>query len=42
MVPAGATLSEILELEWCDEAQSCHLEKIYAEGRREVYGSEGY
>ncbi len=42
MVPAGATLSEILELEWCDEAQACHLEKIYAEGRREVYGEEGY
>jgi len=42
MVPAGATLSEILELEWCDEAQACHLEKIYAEGRREVYGQEGF
>ncbi|HUS75296.1 MAG TPA: acetolactate synthase large subunit [Methanothrix sp.] len=42
MVPAGAALSEILELEWCDEAQSCHLEKIYAQGRKEVLGQEGF
>ena len=42
MVPAGATLSEILELEWCDEAQSCHLEKIYAQGRKDVLGQEGF
>ncbi|MCX6676019.1 MAG: thiamine pyrophosphate-dependent enzyme [Methanothrix sp.] len=41
MVPAGATLSEILELEWCDEAQTCHLEKIYADARKEVFGEEG-
>ena len=42
MVPAGATLSEILELEWCDEAQSCHLEKIYAQGRKDILGQEGF
>jgi acetolactate synthase-1/2/3 large subunit len=42
MVPAGATLSEILELEWCDEAQCTHLEKIYAEARKDVLGLEGY
>ena len=42
MVPAGATLSEILELEWCDEVQSKNLEKIYAEARKDVLGLEGY
>ena len=42
MVPAGATLSEILELEWCDEEQCTHLEKIYAEARKDVLGLEGY
>jgi len=42
MVPAGATLSEILELEWCDEDQSCHLEKIYAQGRKDILGQEGF
>ncbi|MFZ3147546.1 MAG: acetolactate synthase large subunit, partial [Methanothrix sp.] len=42
MVPAGATLSEILELEWCDEVQSCHLEKIYAQGRKDILGQEGF
>ncbi len=42
MVPAGATLSEILELEWCDEDQSCHLEKIYAQGRKDILGLEGF
>jgi acetolactate synthase-1/2/3 large subunit len=42
MVPAGATLSEILELEWCDEAHTSHLEKIYSDARKEILGSEGY
>ena len=42
MVPAGAALSEILELEWCDEVQSKNLEKIYAEARKDVLGLEGY
>jgi acetolactate synthase-1/2/3 large subunit len=42
MVPAGATLSEILELEWCDEVQSKNLEKIYAESRKNILGLEGY
>jgi len=42
MVPAGAALSEILELEWCDEEQACRLERIYAEGKREVLGQEGF
>lgn len=42
MVPAGATLSEILELEWCDADQHCHLEKIYAQGRKEILGQEGF
>jgi acetolactate synthase-1/2/3 large subunit len=42
MVPAGATLSEILELEWCDADQYCHLEKIYAQGRKEILGQEGF
>ena len=40
MVPAGATISEILELEWCEEAHTSHLEKIYADSRREILGSE--
>jgi len=35
-------LSEILELEWCDEAQCGHLERIYAEERKGVLGEEGY
>ena len=42
MVPAGATLGEILDLEWCDDAQSCHLEKIYAKGRKDILGREGF
>ena len=42
MVPAGATLSEIMELEWCEEANMCHLEKIYADARKEILGSEGF
>ncbi|MCX6669648.1 MAG: acetolactate synthase large subunit [Methanothrix sp.] len=42
MVPAGATLSEILDLEWCDEANTSHLEKIYSDARKEILGSEGY
>jgi acetolactate synthase-1/2/3 large subunit len=42
MVPAGATLSEIMELEWCEEANACHLEKIYADARKEILGSEGF
>jgi len=41
MVPAGATLSEILELEWCDEVQCSHLERIYAQEREGVFGEEG-
>ena len=40
MVPAGATISEIMELEWCEEAHTSHLEKIYADSRREILGSE--
>jgi len=28
MVPAGATLSEILELEWCEESHATYLEKM--------------
>ena len=42
MVPAGATLGEILDLEWCDDDQSCHLEKIYAKGRKDILGQEGF
>jgi acetolactate synthase-1/2/3 large subunit len=42
MVPAGATISEILELEWCEEAHTSHLEKIYADSRKEILGSEGW
>jgi acetolactate synthase-1/2/3 large subunit len=42
MVPAGSPLSEILELEWCEEAHTSHLEKIYAESRKEILGSEGW
>lgn len=40
MVPAGATLSEILELEWCEESHISHLEKMYAKSRSETFGSE--
>ncbi len=42
MVPAGATLSEILELEWCEEANTSHLEKIYEDSRKEIMGSEEF
>ncbi len=42
MVPAGATLGEILELEWCEEAHTSHLEKIYSDARKEILGSEGF
>lgn len=42
MVPAGATISEIMELEWCEEAHTSHLEKIYADSRKEILGSEGW
>jgi acetolactate synthase-1/2/3 large subunit len=42
MVPAGATISEILELEWCEEAHTSHLEKMYADSRKEILGEEGY
>lgn len=31
MVPAGAALSEILELEWCEESDVCSLQKIIAQ-----------
>jgi len=31
MVPAGAALSEILELEWCEESDVCSLQKIISE-----------
>ncbi|VVB72719.1 3D-(3,5/4)-trihydroxycyclohexane-1,2-dione hydrolase [uncultured archaeon] len=41
MVPAGATLSEILELQWCEEADISHLAKIYADARKEILGQEG-
>jgi len=40
MVPAGATLGEILELEWCEEAHTSYLEKIYSDARKEILGSE--
>ncbi len=40
MVPAGATLGEILELEWCEESHISHLEKIYADARKEIFGKE--
>lgn len=40
MVPAGATISEILELEWCEESQTSHLERIYAQSRKEILGRE--
>jgi hypothetical protein len=40
MVPAGATLSEILELEWCEESHISHLEKMYSQARSEVFGPE--
>jgi acetolactate synthase-1/2/3 large subunit len=42
MVPAGATLSEILELEWCEEGHISHLEKVYADARKAIFGEEGY
>jgi acetolactate synthase-1/2/3 large subunit len=41
MVPAGATLSEILELQWCEEADISHLAKIYADAKKEILGEEG-
>ncbi|MGA9100122.1 MAG: acetolactate synthase large subunit [Methanotrichaceae archaeon] len=41
MVPAGAAISEILELEWCEESNSGQLERMYAESRREILGKEG-
>jgi len=41
MVPAGATLSEILELEWCEEGHIGHLEKHYSEQRKAIFGEEG-
>ncbi len=41
MVPAGATLGEIMELEWCEEANTTQLEKMYADARKEILGSEG-
>lgn len=40
MVPAGATLSEILELESCEEDHASFLERLYSEARREVLGPE--
>lgn len=40
MVPAGATISEILELEWCEESHISHLEKMYADSRKEIFSSE--
>jgi acetolactate synthase-1/2/3 large subunit len=33
MVPAGAAISEILELEWCDESDASSLQKIIAQTR---------
>jgi len=40
MVPAGATLSEIMELEFCEESDSSHLERMYAKSRSEILGQE--
>jgi acetolactate synthase-1/2/3 large subunit len=40
MVPAGATISEILELEWCEESHISHLEKMYADSRKEIFSPE--
>ncbi len=40
MVPAGATLSEILELEWCEESHISHLEKMYSQERSDIFGPE--
>jgi len=41
MVPAGATISEILELEWCEIEHIGHLEKHYSDQRKSIFGEEG-
>ncbi len=38
MVPAGETISEIMELEWCEESDISHLEGIYSKAHREILG----
>ena len=41
MVPAGAAISEILELEWSEESDASTLQKIIAETRSSVSSQEG-
>lgn len=41
MVPAGAAISEILELEWCEEADASSLREIIAKTRSSVSSQEG-
>lgn len=41
MVPAGAAISEILELEWCEEADASSLHEIIAKTRSSVSSQEG-
>lgn len=41
MVPAGAAISEILELDWCEESDASSLQKIIAETRSSVSSQEG-
>lgn len=41
MVPAGAAISEILELEWCEEADASSLREIIAKTRSSVSSGEG-
>jgi len=41
MVPAGAAISEILELEWCEESDASSLREIIAKTRSSVSSQEG-
>jgi acetolactate synthase-1/2/3 large subunit len=41
MVPAGAAISEILELEWCEESDASSLHEIIAKTRSSVSSPEG-
>ncbi len=41
MVPAGATLSEIMELEWCEEGISATWRRSIADARKAIFGEEG-
>ena len=41
MVPAGAAISEILELEWCEESDASSLHEIIAKTRSSVSSQEG-